>query len=106
MSFDQLFNDSQAGLLGFEFNSWFAVMAPAGTPSDIVARLNAEIVRALADPAVREQLIAQGLTPRGSSADQLGSATKAQLAKYAALIKKPTSRPSRVVSSRGSLPVA
>ncbi|MGH8518791.1 MAG: Bug family tripartite tricarboxylate transporter substrate binding protein, partial [Panacagrimonas sp.] len=69
---------SEAGLPGFEFNSWFAVVAPAGTPPDIVARLNAEIVKALADPAVREQLIAQGLTPRGSSADQLGSATKAQ----------------------------
>jgi len=79
---------SESGLPGFEFNSWFAVMAPAGTPADIVARLNAEIVKALADPAVRDQLVAQGLTPRGSSADELGSATKAQLAKYAALIRK------------------
>ncbi len=78
----------ESGLPGFEFNSWFAVLAPAGTPGDIVGRLNAEIVKAVADPAVREQLIAQGLTPRGSSADDLGSATKAQLAKYAALIKK------------------
>ena len=42
----------------------------------------------MADPAVREQLVAQGVTPRGSSADELGSATKLQLAKYAALIKK------------------
>jgi tripartite-type tricarboxylate transporter receptor subunit TctC len=78
----------ESGLSGFEFNSWFAVLAPAGTPGEIVGRLNAEIVKALADPAVREQLVAQGLTPRGSSADELGSATKAQLAKYAALIKK------------------
>ncbi|MEO7150594.1 MAG: tripartite tricarboxylate transporter substrate binding protein [Burkholderiaceae bacterium] len=78
----------ESGLSGFEFNSWFAVLAPAGTPPEIVARLNAEIVKAIADPAVREQLVAQGLTPRGSSADELGSATKAQLAKYAALIKK------------------
>jgi len=79
---------SEAGLPGFEFNSWFAVLAPAGTPAEIVAKLNAEIVKALNDPAVRDQLVAQGLTPRGSSADELGSATKAQLAKYAALIKK------------------
>jgi tripartite-type tricarboxylate transporter receptor subunit TctC len=79
---------SEAGLPGFEFNSWFAVMAPAGTPPDVVARLNAEILKALADPAVREQLIAQGLTPRGSSPDELGRATRAQLATYAALIKK------------------
>ncbi len=79
---------SESGLPGFAFNSWFAVLAPAGTSTDIIAKLNAEIVKALADPGVREQLIAQGLTPRGSSADELGSATKAQLAKYAALIKK------------------
>ena len=79
---------SEAGLPGFEFNSWFAVMAPAGTPAAIVDRLNGEILKALADPAVREQLVAQGLTPRGSSADELGRATKAQLARYAALIRQ------------------
>lgn len=78
---------SDSGLPGFAFNSWFAVLAPAGTPADIVAKLNSEIVKALADATVREQLIGQGLTPRGSSAEELGSATKTQLAKYAALIK-------------------
>ena len=46
------------------------------------------MLKALADSTVRDQLIAQGLTPRGSSADELGVATRAQLAKYAALIKK------------------
>jgi tripartite-type tricarboxylate transporter receptor subunit TctC len=84
---------SEAGLPGFEFNSWFAVLAPAATPAEIVARLNAEILKALADPAVREQLIAQGLTPRGSSADELARATKAQLATYAALIRKAGIKP-------------
>ena len=79
---------SESGMSGFNFNSWFAVLAPAGTPADIVARLNAEIVKALADAGVREQLVAQGLSPRGSSAEELGSATKSQLAKYATLIKK------------------
>ena len=79
---------SASGLAGFEFNSWFAVMVPAGTPKDIVNRLNAEIVKALADPEVRANLIAQGLTPRGSSASELGAATKDQLAKYARLIKQ------------------
>ena len=41
---------------GFEFNSWFTIMAPAGTPKEIIARLNAEILKALADPGVREKL--------------------------------------------------
>jgi tripartite-type tricarboxylate transporter receptor subunit TctC len=79
---------SESGLPGFEFNSWFTIMAPAGTPKNIVARLNAEIVKALADPGVREQLNAQGLTVRGSSAEALGAATRAQLAHYAQLIKR------------------
>ena len=79
---------SESGLPGFEFNSWFALMAPAGSPPDAIARLNAEVQKALADPAVREHLNNQGLTPRGSSAEELGAATRAQLARYAALIKK------------------
>jgi tripartite-type tricarboxylate transporter receptor subunit TctC len=78
---------SSSGLPGFEFNSWFTVMAPAGTPKEIVARLNAEIRKALADPEVREKLIDQGLTVRGTSPEELGAATRAQLARYARLIK-------------------
>jgi tripartite-type tricarboxylate transporter receptor subunit TctC len=70
------------------FNSWFAIMAPAGTPKEIVARLNAEVLKALADPEVREKLNAQGLTLRGSSAKELGTATRAQLDKYAQLFKQ------------------
>jgi tripartite-type tricarboxylate transporter receptor subunit TctC len=78
---------SESGLPGFEFNSWFAIMVPAGTPKDIVARLHAEVVKALADADVREKLGAQGLTPRGSSPEELRKATAEQLAKYARLMK-------------------
>ena len=79
---------SESGLPGFEFNSWFTVLAPAGTPKDIVSRLNAEIVKAVAVPDVREKLVAQGFTIRASSPEELGVATRAQLDKYARLIKK------------------
>jgi tripartite-type tricarboxylate transporter receptor subunit TctC len=78
---------SESGLPGFEFNSWFTIMAPAGTPRDITQRLASEVQKALADPQVRERLAALGLTPRGSSPEELGAATRAQLAKYGALIK-------------------
>ena len=78
---------SESGMPGFEFNSWFAIMAPAGTPRDITQRLAVEVQKALADPEVREKLNAQGLTPRGSTPEELGTATRAQLAKYGALIK-------------------
>jgi tripartite-type tricarboxylate transporter receptor subunit TctC len=78
---------SESGMPGFEFNSWFTIMAPAGTPKDIVHRLAAEVQKALADPEVREKLYAQGLSPRGTTPEELGVATRAQLAKYGALIK-------------------
>jgi tripartite-type tricarboxylate transporter receptor subunit TctC len=78
----------ESGLAGFEFNSWFALLAPAGTPPEIVARLNAEVVKALADPDTRDKLIAQGLSPRGSTAQELGAATKEQYAKYGKLFKQ------------------
>jgi tripartite-type tricarboxylate transporter receptor subunit TctC len=79
---------SQSGLPGFEFNSWFALMAPAHTPKPIIGRLNDEVRKALADPDVRERLNDQGLTIQGSSAEELGAATRAQLAKYARVMKE------------------
>jgi tripartite-type tricarboxylate transporter receptor subunit TctC len=78
---------SESGLAGFEFNSWFAMMAPAGTPKAIVQTLYSEMSKALADPEVREKLIAQGLTPRGTTPDELDKAMRAQLTRYNALIK-------------------
>ena len=79
---------ASTGLPGFTFQSWFAVMVPAGTPREIVARLNAEIVKAVADPGVQQQLKDQGLTPRGSSPEELGQATRDQLARYGRLFKE------------------
>jgi tripartite-type tricarboxylate transporter receptor subunit TctC len=78
---------AESGLPGFEFNSFFAITAPAGTPRDIIARLNAEVVKALADPAVREKLVAQGMSARGSSPAELNTVTRNQLAKYAKAFK-------------------
>jgi tripartite-type tricarboxylate transporter receptor subunit TctC len=78
---------SDSGLPGFEFNSWFTVMAPAGTPKEVIARLNDEIRKALADPEVREKLHDQGLTVRGSSPEELRAATREQLARYGRLFK-------------------
>ena len=62
--------------------------ASAGTPGPIVHRLAAELQKALADPEVREKLAAQGLTPRGTTPEELGALTRAQYAKYGALIKQ------------------
>ena len=62
---------SESGLPGFFFNSWFAILAPAGTPKDIIARLNAEVLKAVGDPEVRRKLEELGFAVRGSSAEEL-----------------------------------
>src|SRR5262249_59649266 len=56
----------ESGLPGFFFNSWFAMLAPARTPKEIVARLNAEVLKALSDAEVRRKLEELGFAPRGS----------------------------------------
>jgi tripartite-type tricarboxylate transporter receptor subunit TctC len=79
---------AESGMPGFEFNSWFVMVAPAGTPKAIVSKLNAEIRKAIAVPDVREKLVAQGFSVRGSSPEELGAATREQLARYGKLIKQ------------------
>jgi tripartite-type tricarboxylate transporter receptor subunit TctC len=79
---------SESGLPGFVFNSWFAIMAPAGTPKDVVARLNAEVLKAVGDADVRRKLEDLGFTIRAGSAAELGAMTREQLAKYARVIKE------------------
>ena len=77
-----------SGLPSFEFNSWFAMMAPSNTPKSITQRLHKEILKALSDESVKEQLILQGLTPKGSSPEELASSLDRQLLKYEKLIKQ------------------
>jgi tripartite-type tricarboxylate transporter receptor subunit TctC len=79
---------SESGLPGFLFNSWFTIMTPARTPKDIIARLNAEVLKALADPDVRHKLEDLGFALRGSSPEELRVMTRDQLAKYARVIKE------------------
>jgi tripartite-type tricarboxylate transporter receptor subunit TctC len=78
---------SESGLPGFLFNSWFAILAPAGTPKEIVARLNAEVLKALADAEIRHKLEDLGFAVRGSSPEELGAMTREELAKYARVIR-------------------
>ncbi len=78
---------NESGLPGYFFNSWFAMVLPANTPKDIVDRLHGDMTRALSDPATREKLTGFGLTLRGSSPAELGSATRDQFELYRKLIQ-------------------
>jgi tripartite-type tricarboxylate transporter receptor subunit TctC len=73
---------SEAGLKGFQFESWFTLMAPANTPKAIVDKLQAEAVKAMKDPDVIAQLKSQSLTPRGSTPEELAALTRSQLERY------------------------
>ncbi len=73
---------------GFELNAWFGVVAPAGTKSDIVNRLNAEIVRILRDPAVRERLSSDGTEVVTNSPEEFGALIRADVALWAELVKR------------------
>jgi tripartite-type tricarboxylate transporter receptor subunit TctC len=79
---------AETGLPGFEFNSFFAITVPAGTPKEIVQRLNAEVLKATSAPDVRDRLIAQGFIIKASSPAELTQATKDQLERYAKLFKQ------------------
>src|SRR5665647_619826 len=69
---------AEAGLTGFEANSWWAILAPAGTPKEIIARLNAEVVKALNNAALRERFIGLGA---GSAPRPMKRSRKAALFK-------------------------
>src|SRR6202035_3255611 len=78
---------SASGSPGFIFSSWFVIVAPHGTPPDVVDRINQAIKVALANPDVRAKLIAQGAIPTGSTPAQLGKMTEDNLAAYKKLIQ-------------------
>jgi tripartite-type tricarboxylate transporter receptor subunit TctC len=80
----------EAGLPGFYFSRWHALWAPHGTPRDVVARLNAALVSALADPAVRAKLVdlGQDIFPREQQTPEaLGAWHRAEIEKWWPLIK-------------------
>jgi len=79
---------TEAGVPGFEWRTWAAITAPAGTPRAIVDRLNAETVKAVNDPGVREKLIAQGLEPVGSAPEQVTQWTEAGLKRMGDIVKR------------------
>ncbi len=78
---------SEAGLKGFEVNNWYGVFLPAGTPKDIVTKLNAEVVKALAAPDVKKRLIEAGIVATSSSPEKFTAYVKAEATKWAKVIK-------------------
>jgi tripartite-type tricarboxylate transporter receptor subunit TctC len=78
---------AEAGLPGFEAATWFAVVAPAGTPGDVLARLNAEVKRALAQSDVKQRFADLGMTGEDSTPAALDAYIKSEIAKWTKVIK-------------------
>ena len=78
---------AESGLPGFDASSWFAIFAPAKTPPEIVAKLNAEVLKALADPELQKRFADIGGEIRPYKPDELGAFVKAEIEKWAKVVK-------------------
>jgi tripartite-type tricarboxylate transporter receptor subunit TctC len=78
---------AESGMPGFEVGAWQGVMVPTGTPQAVVDKLNAEIVKALNSPDVRQRLALQGAEPLGSTPQEYGAYVKKELSRWAGVVK-------------------
>jgi tripartite-type tricarboxylate transporter receptor subunit TctC len=77
---------AESGYPGLEVLSWYGILAPAGTPQEIVRKLNAEINRVLQAPDVRERLATLGAEPTGGSPEQFAQVIRADTARWARVV--------------------
>ena len=80
----------QAGgssLKGYEASSWFGLLAPAGTPPEIVNRIQQEVAKSLASPAMKERLVAQGAIPGGNTPAEFAKHIDSEHKKWAQVVK-------------------
>ena len=78
---------AESGLAGFESGSWQGVVAPAGTPRNVVARLNAEITRIVNSPEMRDNLGKQGADVRTNTPDEFAAFIRGEKMKWAKVVK-------------------
>ena len=78
---------AESGLPGYDAGVWYGLLAPAGTPREIVTRLNGEVTRVLAQPDYRKLLVNNTIEPVGGAPEQLGQYIKSELAKWAKVVK-------------------
>ena len=78
---------NEAGVKGYEFSTWYGLLAPARTPGGIVDRLNAETGKALAAPALKEQFASQGLDPVASTPQEFANYLRSEVTKWRTVVK-------------------
>ena len=80
--------EEAAGLKGFDATSWFGLLAPAGTPADIVNRIQQEVAKSLNTPAVKDKLLAQGAIPSGNTPAEFAKHIADEHRKWAKVVKE------------------
>lgn len=83
---------AEAGLAGFEVTVWYGMLAPGGTPPAILNRLHGEIVKALGQKDIRDRFAALGAEPRHNTPEEFAAFVKADLGKWAAVVKSSGAR--------------
>jgi tripartite-type tricarboxylate transporter receptor subunit TctC len=78
---------AEAGVVGYEATSWNGMLAPAGAPADIIKRLNAEFNRIIAAPEMKKRMLDNGYEPVGGPPEKLGELIRAEIAKWAPVVK-------------------
>jgi tripartite-type tricarboxylate transporter receptor subunit TctC len=78
---------AESGVPGYDVTSWYGFMVPAGTPGDVIARLNTAALEAIADPEVKKRFAPTALELAGSTPEQFGAHVRAEVAKWAKVIK-------------------
>jgi len=78
---------AELGYPDFEISSWQAMFAPAGTPKEVIAKINAETSRMLAAPEVRARIKNEGADPIGSSPEQFDKRIRSEVDKWAKVVK-------------------
>jgi tripartite-type tricarboxylate transporter receptor subunit TctC len=78
---------AESGLPGFVVESWFGLVAPAGTSADVIAKLNAETLRGMNQPDVRDRLAGQGLFVKTGTPAELAALMQTEIAKWAKVVK-------------------
>jgi tripartite-type tricarboxylate transporter receptor subunit TctC len=79
---------AEAGLRDFEVTTWYGVLAPAGTPRSVVTRLNAELVKIMHSPELKEKLAATGTDPLTSTPEEFAAYIQREIAKWGDVVRK------------------
>ncbi|MFZ5547602.1 MAG: Bug family tripartite tricarboxylate transporter substrate binding protein [Pseudomonadota bacterium] len=78
---------NESGYKGFDAVTWFGLLAPAGTPKEVIARLNAEFNKALANPELRKKLGDEGADPAGGTPEQFATLIKDEIPRWGKVVK-------------------